>query len=75
VFTLLPSAAQALDRLGVHTEGVTTTWLGAAYDPRKGMDPRFAAVLQANVDHLYAQFLAKVAGARYPEEMMKQAGR
>ncbi|MBN8493108.1 MAG: signal peptide peptidase SppA [Burkholderiales bacterium] len=64
VFTLLPSAAQALDRLGVHTEGVTTTWLGAAYDPRKGMDPRFAAVLQANVDHLYAQFLAKVAGAR-----------
>lgn len=64
VFTLLPSAAQALDRLGVHTEGVTTTWLGAAYDPRKGMDPRFAALLQANVDHLYAQFLAKVAGAR-----------
>lgn len=64
VFTLLPNAAQALDRLGVHTEGVTTTWLGAAYDPRKGMDPRFAAVLQANVDHLYAQFLAKVASAR-----------
>ena len=64
VFTLLPSAAQALDRLGVHTEGVTTTWLGAAYDPRKGMDPRFAALLQTNVDHLYAQFLAKVAQAR-----------
>ena len=64
VFTLLPSAAQALDRLGVHTEGVTTTWLGAAYDPRKGMDPRFAALLQANVDHLYAEFVAKVAGAR-----------
>jgi len=64
VFTLLPSAAQALDRLGVHTEGVTTTWLGAAYDPRKGMDPRFAALLQANVDHLYADFVAKVAQAR-----------
>ena len=64
VFTLLPTAEQALERLGVQSAGVTTTWLGAAYDPRRGIDPRFGALVQTSVDHLYGQFLAKVAGAR-----------
>ena len=35
VFALLPSADKALDKLGVHADGVTTTWLGAAGDPRQ----------------------------------------
>jgi len=64
VFTLLPTAEQALERLGVQSAGVTTTWLGAAYDLRRGLDPRFGALVQSSVDHLYGQFLAKVAGAR-----------
>jgi protease IV len=64
VFTLLPTARQALDKLGVHTGGVTTTWLGAAYDPRRDIDPRFAALVQSSVDHTYAEFIAKVAAAR-----------
>ncbi len=64
VFTLLPTAEKALDRLGVHTAGVTTTWLGGAYDPRRAIDPRFSALVQGSVDHLYAEFIAKVAAAR-----------
>ena len=64
VFTLLPTGEQALDKLGVHTAGVTTTWLGGAYDPRRAIDPRFTALLQSNVEHIYAQFIAKVAAAR-----------
>jgi protease-4 len=64
VFTLLPTAEQALDKLGVHTAGVTTTWLGGAYDPRRAIDPRFTALLQSSVDHIYAEFIAKVAAAR-----------
>ena len=64
VFTLLPTAEKTLDKLGVHTGGVTTTWLGDAYDPRRAIDPRFVAVVQASVDHLYADFVAKVAAAR-----------
>jgi protease-4 len=64
VFTLLPTAEQALDKLGVHTAGVTTTWLGGAYDPRRAIDPRFTTLLQSSVDHLYADFIAKVATAR-----------
>jgi len=64
VFTLLPTAQGALDKFGVHTGGVTTTWLGSAYDPRRALDPRFVAVVQGSVDHLYGEFVAKVAAAR-----------
>jgi len=64
VFALLPSASKALDKLGVHTDGVTTTWLGNAGDPRRALDPRFASLVQANIDHMYADFTGKVALAR-----------
>jgi protease-4 len=64
VFTLLPTAEKTLDKLGVHTGGVTTTWLGGAYDPRRAIDPRLAALVQSSVDHTYADFVAKVAAAR-----------
>ena len=64
VFALLPNAHRAIDKLGVHAEGVTTTWLGAAGDPRREPDPRFVGLVQASVDHIYADFIGKVAQAR-----------
>jgi protease-4 len=64
VFTLLPTADKALDKLGVHTGGVSTTWLAGGFDPRRPLDPRFAALLQSSVDHTYADFIGKVAQAR-----------
>ncbi|MDO9315987.1 MAG: signal peptide peptidase SppA [Burkholderiaceae bacterium] len=64
VFALLPNAHRAIDKLGVHAEGVTTTWLGAAGDPRREPDPRFIGMLQTSVDHIYADFVGKVAQAR-----------
>jgi protease-4 len=64
VFALLPNASRAIDKLGVHAEGVTTTWLGAAGDPRREPDPRFVGMLQTSVDHIYADFVGKVAQAR-----------
>ncbi|MEP7299283.1 MAG: signal peptide peptidase SppA [Burkholderiales bacterium] len=64
VFALMPSADKALDKLGVHTEGTTTTWLGGAGDLRRPADPRFLALVQTSVDHIYADFTGKVAKAR-----------
>ncbi len=64
VFALLPNASRAIDKLGVHAEGVTTTWLGAAGDPRREPDPRFIGMLQTSIDHIYADFIGKVAEAR-----------
>ena len=64
VFGLLPAADLALAKLGVHTEGTTTTWLGGAGDVRRAPDPRFLALMQSSVEHTYADFTGKVAKAR-----------
>ena len=64
VFGLLPTADKALDKLGVHVDGVTTTWLGGARDMRRPLDPRFGALVQSSIDHIYADFTGKVAQAR-----------
>jgi protease-4 len=64
VFALLPTADKALDKLGVHTAGNTTTWLAGAGDPRRPLDPRFVEVLQSSINHVYADFTTRVAQAR-----------
>ena len=64
VFAILPTGNKALDKLGVHTGGVTTTWLGGAGDPRLPLDARFADLVQASINHIYADFTAKAALAR-----------
>jgi len=64
VFAMLPSADKALDKLGVHTGGYTTTWLAGVYDPRRALDPRFASLVQSSIEHIYADFTGKAALAR-----------
>ncbi len=64
VVGLLPSAAGLLDKLDVRAEGVTTTWLRGAGDPRRANDPRFAALIQTVIDGGYRQFLQLVAKSR-----------
>ena len=64
VFAMLPTAEGAMDKLSLHAAGYGTTWLKNAYDPRKPLDPRFAAVMQQDIDHIYATFTGQVAVAR-----------
>lgn len=64
VVAMLPTAQGAVDKLGIRTGGVTTTWLGEAYDPRRGIHPRFAQLVQTGVDRVYRDFTTLAAGAR-----------
>ena len=64
VIAILPTAEKAMDKLSLHTGGVTTTWLAGAYDPRRAMDPRFAQLVQSSIEHVYGDFTAKAAAAR-----------
>jgi protease-4 len=64
VIAMLPSAKAAMAKLGVNTTGTTTTWLGAAYDPRSGLQPRLQQLIQTSVDHTYFQFTSQAAVAR-----------
>jgi protease-4 len=64
VFAILPTAEKVVDKLGIHTAGVTTTWLADAYNPLRPIDPRFAQLVQSSITHVYSEFTTKAAQAR-----------
>ena len=64
VVAMLPTAEGAFDKLGIRAAGASTTWLGTAYDLRTGLDPRLRTIIQSSVDHIYKDFITRVATAR-----------
>lgn len=64
VFGLLPNADKALDKIGVHTAGTSTTWLGGAADPRLPYNPMVGDLVQRTINHVYVEFTTKAAQAR-----------
>lgn len=64
VFALLPTADKVVDKLGIHTDGVTTTWLADAYNPLRPLDPRFGQLVQSSINNVYSEFTGKAAAAR-----------
>jgi protease-4 len=64
VIAMLPTAEGAMAKLGVHSAGTTTTWLGGGFDPLRPLSPRLEKLIQSNVDHIYAEFTRLAAEAR-----------
>jgi protease-4 len=64
VFAILPTAEKLAGKLGIHTDGVTTTWLADAYNPLRPLDPRFVQLVQSSINHVYSEFTTKAAQAR-----------
>ncbi len=64
VFTILPTAEKVGDKLGIHTEGYTTTWLADAYNPLRPLDPRFSSLIQSSINNVYGEFTTRAAAAR-----------
>ncbi|MCG2583270.1 signal peptide peptidase SppA [Massilia sp. TS11] len=64
VFAILPTLEKTIDKLGVHTAGVTTTWLADAYNPLRPLDPKVASLIQSSVGHIYDEFTRRAAQAR-----------
>jgi protease IV len=64
VIAMLPTAQGAFDKLGVRSAGVTTTWLANAYNPARPLEPRYAQLVQASIDHVYRDFTTRAAAAR-----------
>jgi protease IV len=64
VFAMLPTTEKAMEKLSINTAGVTTTWLGGAYDPRRPLDPRFSDLVQGAIAKIYTDFTALAAKAR-----------
>ena len=64
IFGLIPNFARTLDKVGVHTDGVSTTRFAGAFDVTRPLDPEEGRVIQAVIDKGYADFTGKVAAAR-----------
>ena len=64
VFALVPTFSGTMDKLGVSSGGVATTWIAEATDLTRPLDKRLADVVQASVGHTYREFLSIVAANR-----------
>ncbi|MFM1885294.1 MAG: hypothetical protein RL026_451 [Pseudomonadota bacterium] len=64
IYAAIPTFNRALARLGVTTDGVGTTPLSGALRFDRPLDEAARAFLQANIEHGYEQFLARVAAGR-----------
>lgn len=64
VFAALPTVERSLAKLGVHTDGLTTTELAGAMRLDRQLSPMTESVIQQSIDHLYNVFIGIVAQAR-----------
>ena len=64
IFGMFPNFTRTLDKIGVHTDGVSTTRIAGAFDVTRPLDPQVGRVVQAVIDKGYADFTGKVAAAR-----------
>ena len=64
IFGIIPTFENSLGKLGITADGVKTTPLSGQPDVYGGTNPQVDAILQAAIEHGYAQFLGRVAAAR-----------
>lgn len=64
IFGMIPTVPRALEKIGVHTDGVGTTRLAGAFDITRPLSPEVGAVIQNVIDKGYADFTGRVASAR-----------
>ena len=64
VFATVPTFDRTLAKLGVRVDGVGTTALSGSMRLDRPLQPEIETILQASVDHSYAQFIERVASGR-----------
>lgn len=64
IFGLFPDASALADKVGVHSDGTTTTWLAGSMDIARPLDPKLGEVIQSAINHGYQSFIGKVAESR-----------
>lgn len=64
VFSYIPTFQRTLEKIGVKTDGIGTTPMAGDLRIDRPLGPVTKQLLQASVDHAYAQFLRRVADGR-----------
>ncbi|TWG88386.1 protease-4 [Luteimonas sp. J16] len=64
IFGLVPTFPRALEKIGVHTDGVATTRMAGAFDLTRPLSPELAQLIQSYIDKGYRDFIGRVAQGR-----------
>jgi protease-4 len=64
IFGMIPTIPRALEKIGVHGDGVGTTRYAGAFDITRPLAPEVGQVIQSVIDKGYRDFTGKVAIAR-----------
>lgn len=64
IFGLIPTVPRALEKIGVHSDGVGTTRFAGSYDVTRPLSPEIGQVIQTIINKGYADFTGRVAQAR-----------
>jgi protease-4 len=64
IFAVIPSFEKTLAQVGINSDGVRTTPLSGQPDILAGFTPEAEAMVQAGIEHGYAQFVGLVARSR-----------
>ena len=64
VIAMFPTIPRALDRMGLHVDGVGTTPFSGSFRPDRPLSDNARDILQIIVDSGYQDFLTKVSGSR-----------
>ena len=76
IFGLMPTIPRALDKIGVHADGVGTTKFAGAFDITRPLQPEVGQVIQSVIDKGYRDFTGRVATARKkPVEQVDEIAR
>lgn len=76
IFGLIPTLPRALDKIGVHADGVGTTRFAGAFDITRPLQPEVGQVIQSVIDKGYRDFTGRVASARNkPVEQVDEVAR
>lgn len=64
VFGAFPTLENSLQKIGLNTDGISTTELGGAPSIERPLAPKMNGVIQSGVDHIYQNFLKIVSESR-----------
>ena len=64
IFGLIPTIPRTLEKIGVRTDGVSTTPLAGAFDITRPLDPAVGGIIQSVIEKGYRDFTGRVAQAR-----------
>lgn len=64
IFGMIPTVPRALEKIGVHTDGVGTTRFAGSFDITRPLAPEVGQVIQTVINKGYADFTGRVANAR-----------